>query len=185
MEAAENKKVLLPGVPDSGIFKIGTTDYIKFPSVNSQTPIVARDILFTSTFGTDNDFRNSKILKKLQEEYLPEVIEAVGAENVCSFKTDLTTLDGLKPYEDLESRVSLPTFDFYRANVKTFDRYPVGEWWWLATPDTAQPHYDPIWGVCVSPSGSVISDYYFNRSGVRPFYILNSSIFGSCEECHE
>lgn len=181
MEAAENKKVLFPNVKDGGIFKIGTTDYIKFPSVNGQTPIVARDILFKSYFGTDNDFRNSKILKKLQEDCLPKIIEAVGAENVCSFKTDLTTLDGLKTYEALESMASLPTFDFYRANVKIFDQYPVREWWWLATPDTAQPHYDPIWAVCVSPSGHFNYDDFFSRLGVRPFYILNSSIFGSCE----
>lgn len=181
MEAAENKKVLFPNVEDGDVFKIGNTDYIKFPSVNGQTPIVARDILFKSSFGADNDFRNSKILKKLQEDCLPEIIEAVGAENVCSFKTDLTTLDGLKTYEALESMVSLPTFDFYRANVKIFDQNPVREWWWLATPDTAQPHYDPVWAVCVSPSGIVISDYFNCLGGVRPFYILNSSIFGSCE----
>lgn len=181
MELAENKKVLFPNVADGGLFKIGVTDYIKFPSINGKTPIVARDILFNSSFGTDNDFRNSKILKKLQEEYLPEIIEAVGAENVCSFKTDLTTTDGLKPYEDLESMVSLPTFDFYRANVKIFDQYPVNDWWWLATPDTAQPHYDPVWTACVSPSGYFFSVIYCYRIGVRPFYILNSSIFGSCD----
>lgn len=182
MEVAENKKVIFPNIEDGGVFKIGNTDYIKFPSVNGQTPIVSRDILFTSAFGKDNDFRSSNVLKKLQEEYLPEVIDAVGAENVCTFKTDLTTMDGLKPYDDLESMVSLPTFDFYRANVKIFDKYPVGEWWWLATPDTAQPHYDPIWAVCVSPSGYIFSVRYYIHYGVRPFYILNSSIFGSCEE---
>lgn len=182
MEATENKKVLFPNVADGGLFKIGAADYIKFPSINGKTPIVARDILFNSNFGADNDFRSSKILKKLQEKYLPEIIEAVGAENVCSFKTDLTTLDGLKTYGDLESMVSLPTFDFYRANVKIFDQYPVNDWWWLATPDTAQPHYDPIWIVCVSPSGYFIYVSYSRHVGVRPFYILNSSIFGSCDE---
>lgn len=181
MAASENKQILFHDVPDGGLFKIGTTNYIKFPSVNGQTPIVARDILFKSSFGTDNNFRNSKIPKKLQEEYLPEVIEAVGAENICYFKTDLMTLDGLKPYEALESRVSLPTFDFYRANVKIFDKYPVDEWWWLATPDTAQPHYDPICALCVSPSGNFILGIYDFLIGVRPFYILNSSIFGSCD----
>lgn len=182
MAASENKQILFHDVPDGGLFKIGTTNYIKFPSVNGQTPIVSRDTLFTLTFGKSNDFRSSNILKKLQNEYLAEVIDAVGAENVCTFKTDLTTMDGLKPYEALESRVSLPTFDFYRANVKIFDQYPVGEWWWLATPDSAQPHYDPIWIACVSPSGDIYGDgCNGRRRGVRPFYILNSSIFGSCD----
>ena len=38
MAATENKKILFPGVPDGGLFKIGTTDYIKFPSVNGRRP---------------------------------------------------------------------------------------------------------------------------------------------------
>ena len=181
MEAAETKKVLFHNVPDGGLFKIGTTDYIKFPSVNGQTPIVARDILFRSRMGDNNDFRESVILKKLQEEYLPEIIETVGEENVLPFKTDLTTLDGLKPYEDLESQVSLPTFDFYRANVKIFDQYPVDEWWWTATPESANPHGRPVWSVCVAPSGLIRSGRYNFDGGVRPFYILKSDIFGSCE----
>lgn len=181
MEAAENKKVLFASVPDGGLFKIGTTDYIKFHSVNGKTPIVARDILFTSRMGNSNDFRSSVILKKLQEEHLPKIIKAVGEENVLTFKTDITTLDGLKPYADMESKVSLPTFDFYRANVEIFDQYPVGDWWWLATPYTAQPHYSPVWNVCVSPSGGINGGDCYYDGGVRPFYILNSSIFGSCE----
>lgn len=183
MAATENKKVLFPGVPDGGLFKIGTTDYIKFPNVNGQTPIVARDILFLSRFGNDNDTRKSDVIRKLQAEYLPEVIAAVGEENVCSFSTDLTALDGLHPYEDMESQVSLVTLDFYRKHVATFDNYPVDEWWWLATPESAAPHGNPWFTLCVSPSGRIsLGVCYLSGIGVRPFYILNSSIFGSCEE---
>ena len=181
MEKTERKNFLFSNVEDGGIFKIGNTDYIKFPTVDGKTPIVARDILFTSRFGDDNDTRNSKVIKKLQEEYLPEVIAAVGEENVCYFSTDLTTLDGLHPYEDMESQVSLVTMDFYRRNTAIFDKYPVGKWWWLATPESAKPHSNPYWTLCVSPSGNINYDYFNIDSGVRPFYILNSSIFGSCE----
>ena len=181
MKAAVNKKVLFPGVEDGGIFKIGNTDYIKFPDVDGKTPVVARDILFTSRFGEDNNLNNSDIIEKLRSEYLPEIIVAVGEENVLSFKTDLTTLDGLHPYEDLESQVSLPSMDFYRQHVAIFDRYPVNRWWWLATPDTAAYHGKPWYTLCVSPSGRIDRGYYDCDFGVRPFYILNSSIFGSCE----
>jgi hypothetical protein len=182
METAENKKVLFPDVPDGGLFKIGTTDYIKFPSVNGQTPIVARDVLFLSRFGNDNDARKSDVIKKLQAEYLPDVIAAVGEENVCSFATDLTALVGLHPYEDMESQVSLVTLDFYRKHVATFDNYPVDEWWWLATPESAAPHGKPWFTLCVSPSGHIFGGICDFVLGVRPFYILNSSIFGSYEE---
>lgn len=179
MEMTESKNVLFSNVEDGGIFKIGNTDYIKFPTVDGKTPIVARDILFTSSFGDDNDTRNSKVIKKLQEEYLPEVIAAVGEENVCYFITDLTTLDGLHPYEDMESQVSLVTLDFYRENTAIFDKYHVNKWWWLATPESSAPHSNPYWTLGVSPSGIIYGDYYYIVHGVRPFYILNSSIFGS------
>ena len=181
MEAVENKKVLFHNVEDGGIFKIGNTDYIKFPDVGGKTPVVARDVLFVSEFGKDNDTRNSGIIQKLQGEYLPEVIAAVGNENVYEFTTDLVTLDGLHPYEDMKSRVSLVTLDFYRKHVEIFDKYPVKDWWWLATPESAMPHGRPWCTLCVSPSGYVFSDYYYGDRGVRPFYILNSSIFGSSE----
>lgn len=181
MVATENKHVLFLNVEDGGIFKIGNTDYIKFPEVDGKTPIVARDILFFSRFGNDNDTRKSDVVKKLQAEYLPEIIAAVGEENVCSFVTDLTTLDGMHPYEDMESQVSLVTLDFYRTHVAVFDKYPVDEWWWLATPETAAPHGNPWYTLCVSPSGIIYYVFGNFDCGVRPFYILNSSIFGSCD----
>lgn len=175
------KKVLFPNVEDGGIFKIGKTNYIKFPDVHGKTPVVARDILFISRFGKDNDLLKSDVLDSLYKNYLPEVIAAVGKENVLKFKTDLTTLDGLHPYGDLESLVSLPTLDFYRKHVAIFDKYPVNEWWWLAAPESAAPHGKPRFTLCVSPSGFISIDGYDRDRGVRPFYILNSSIFGSCE----
>ena len=181
MEAVENKKVLFHNVEDGGTFKIGNTDYIKFPDVGGKTPAVARAVLFDSEFGKNNDTRSSCIIKKLQEAYLPEVVAEVGNENVCEFITDLTTLDGLRPYEDMKSRVSLVTLDFYRKHVEIFDKYPVEDWWWLATPDSAMPHGNPWYTLCVSPAGRVGYDCYYCDVGVRPFYILNSSIFGSSE----
>ena len=73
--------------------------------------------------------------------------------------------------------------DFYRANVEIFDKYPVDAWWWLAPPESAKPHDDPWWILCVSPAG-FIGDYNFNFNfiGVRPFLFLKSSIFESSEE---
>ena len=111
-------------------------------------------------------------------------MEAVGDDNLCSFKTDLTTLDGLKTYGEIESKISLPTMDFYRANVELFDKHKAERWWWLATADSAAPHWreDPF-VLCVSPRGSIINDIYDSgNGGVRPFCIFKSSIFGSSEE---
>ena len=182
MNTAENKTVSFPGVKDGDTFQVGGVEFIKFPAMNGGTPAVMKNIAFQSRFGDNNDLRTSDVQKKMEADILPKIISAIGEENLCTIKTDLTTLDGLKPYGVMESLISLPTFDFYRANVEIFDKYPVDDWWWLATPESAKPHDDPRWILCVSPSGYIGYDNYnYFNVGVRPFLIFNSSIFESSE----
>ena len=163
-------------------FKIGDVEFIKFEDKHGVTTAVTKDIVFNSNFGENNNFAESEILKKLKNEFLPKIIEEVGNENVFCFATDLTTLDGLKPYAPLQSKISLPTFDFYRNNVEIFDKYKLDKYWWLATPDTAQPHYEPTWAVCVSPNGFICLSDYCSNYGVRPILKFVSSISVSCED---
>ena len=168
---------------DGETFTIAGIEFIKFPAVGDATPVMARKCLFNSRFGDNNDLRNSDIIKKLESDVLFKITEAIGEENVLNFQTDLTTLDGLKPYGVMESKVSLPTLDFYRANAEVFDKYKVDEWFWLATPESAAPHDDPYWILCVAPSGIIYSGSYDNLDyGVRPFFFFNSSIFESFGE---
>ena len=181
---SENK-ILFPGVKPGDTFLIGDAEYIRFPDTPEGTPVVRKDIAFNSRFGENNDFRSSDILKRLQEEVLPQIIDAVGEENVCEFETDLTTLDGLKPYGVMKSRISLPTLDFYRANADIFGQHKTDVWWWLATPDSAAPNDSTYWILCVSPSGSIYN-VSFNVGdidyGVRPVLYFKSSIFESFED---
>ena len=179
----ELERVLFPNVKDGETFKIGGMEFIKFPENAAGVPVVAKDVLFRTAFGKNNNLAESNVLKELKERILPKIINEVGEENVLTFKTDLTAWDGLKPYEDLKSEISLVTMDFYRENIEIFDRYKVNNWWWLATPDSAEPHSNPYWILCVSPSGFL--NYYgcgSVRIGVRPFLIFDPSIFGSSEE---
>ena len=175
------QNILFPGVKDGEAFEVAGMEFIKFPSVDGMTPGVAKEILFTSRFGRNNNFADSEVLRRLQEEVLPKIIEAVGEDNVCSFKTDLTTLDGLKIYGEVESKISLPTMDFYRNNPEIFDKHNPGRWWWLATADSAAPRWeDDPFVLCVSPGGSIYDGHYsFGGRGVRPFCIFKSSIFVS------
>lgn len=172
----------IPFVKDGETFSVGGVEFIKFPEMNGTIPAVAKSIIFCSRFGDSNDLRCSDVLKKLEEEFLPKIIEAIGTENLCTIKTDLMTLDGLKPYGVMESLVSLPTLDFYRANVEIFDKHPVNNWWWLATPESANPHSAPSWVLCVAPSGCVGGNCIYGNYGVRPFLSFNSSIFESSAE---
>lgn len=177
-----NKGVKLSEVKDGNTFKIGDIEFIKFFDENGVTIAVTKDIVFNSTFGEDNNLHTSVVLERLDKEFLPKIAAIVGIENICKIETDLTTLDGLKPYGTLHSRISLPTVDFYRANVEIFDKYKLDKWWWLATPYSAKPHYDPVFVSCVSPSGDFNYDDCNGNSGVRPFLRFLSSICVSCEE---
>ena len=179
MSTNETKKANCP--KDGEVFTIAGMKFIKFPSVNGQTPVVMKDIAFRSRFGDNNDLRSSDVLKKMEAEILPRIIEVVGKENLCAVKTDLTTLDGLTPYGTMESLISLPTMDFYRAHAEIFGKYKPRDWWWLATPESAQPHSSANWNLCVSPSGYVYYGLFSDDFGVRPFCIFNSSIFESSE----
>ena len=184
MNTTENKKVIIPVVKDGETFTIAGMEFIKFPEIDGKVPVVMKDIAFNSRFGENNDLRASDVLKRMEKEILPKIIEAVGEENICTVHTDLTTLCGLKTYGVMESIISLPTLDFYRANVEIFDKYPVSDWWWLATPESTRPHDDPYWTLCVSPAGGIgLGDCDCGSGGgVRPFLIFKSSIFESCEE---
>ena len=77
------------------------------------------------------------------------------------------------------SKVSLPTFDFYRNNRATFAKYKLDDWWWLATPYTTSEYINNWWVSCVSPRGGFNGDVCSYGIGVRPFCILNSNIFVS------
>lgn len=178
-EERNMENISFKNIQDGETFTVGGYEFIKFPAVDGKVPAVAKDILYTSRFGDNNDLTVSEVLADLQQDFLPKIIEAVGKETLCEIHTDLTTLDGLKPYPVMESLVSLPTFDFYRAHVEIFDKYPTSDWWWTATPESANPHDSNRWIVCVSPSGLINIDYYGIDYGVRPFLLFESSIFGA------
>ncbi len=163
-------------------FDIGGIEFIKVTEENGEVTAVTKDIAFRSEFGKNNDFAKSGILKKLNKEFLPKIAAVIGEENILEHEVDLTSLDGLKTYGSIKSKISIPTFDFYRENVDVFDKHKVDTWWWLATPDTTPEHLNDTWCRCVSPDGSIDFGNYGNDDGVRPFLKFVSSIFVSNEE---
>ena len=179
---ANEKNICIPSVKDGETFKIGEMEFIKFPDKDGGTPVIMKNIAFRSRFGRANNFKESDILQKMKEEILPDIVEAIGEENLCPVTTDLTSLDGLKDYGAVESPIALPTLDFYRENAEIFQAHKLNCWWWLATP-WSTPANDDYWCVlCVSPSGYVfISSFDNGYHGVRPFLIFKSCIFGSPE----
>ena len=179
---SEVRTTILSEIPDGAIFKIGEYEFIKFSEENGVVAAVSKDSLFYSRFGNNNNFAESTVLQKLKEDILPEIEAYIGAENVLEFETDLLSLDGSAKYGTVRSKVSIPTFDFYRKNRAVFEKYKLDEWWWFATPESAQPHDDPSWTLCVSPSGLIdCGGGNYGNYGVRPFLHFVSSIFVSYE----
>lgn len=157
------------------IVKIGDIEFIMFPEVNGAVPIVAKDVAFTTSFGANNNLKESTELLAKLDEFLQKVISVVGEDNVLEFETDLTALDGTDDYRNISSKVSLYTLDFYRHNRKIFDKYKVDSYCWIATPDSTQNNLV----LCVSPGGRIVHNCCSRNGGVRPFLYLKSNIFVS------
>lgn len=162
------------------LFKIGKYKIIKVTEENGVVSAVFKNCPFKAAFGNNNNFAESDILKKLTEEILPYIENIVGAENVLEFETDLFSFDGSREYGSVKSKISIPTFDFYRNNREIFEKYKPDCYWWLATPDGTTKYGDSYWVRCVSRRGDFFINGYGNgRCGVRPFLHFASSIFAS------
>lgn len=158
-------------------FQVGRFTFINiYSDIYEGYIAVMRECVFDSSFGDNNNFGESEIFNRLKQDILPEILEYVGESNVFSFDTNLMTLDGLTPYGNLVSRISLPTLDIYRENVDIFDEYKIDEAWWLATPDTAPPHCRPLFVRCVIGDGTLGNYYCVSDLGVRPFCIFNPNM---------
>lgn len=166
-------------------FKIADIEFIKFADESGHTIAVAKDSAFDSRFGDNNNFSESRVKSRLESEILPKITEAVGAENIVEHEVDLLSLDGDDKWGKAKCKISIPTFDFYRRNVKIFDKYKIYEWWWLATPDTTEKHYNDYLTVCVSPRGGISGSSYDGDCCVRPFIIFVSSISVISVSCEE
>lgn len=179
---AEIRTTILSEISNGATFKIGNREFIKFSEENGVVTAVSKDCIYDSTFGPNNNFAESSILRDLEEGILSEIEAIAGADNVLEFETDLLSLDGSAKHGVMKSRVSIPTFDFYRKNRAVFEKYKLDKWWWLATPDSTSEYNSDNWIVCVSPSGGIYSVNCNDYLGVRPFWNFVSSISVSLGE---
>ncbi len=125
-----------------------------------------------------SDWKNSSLREYLNVEFLEKLSDAVGKENIISFKRDLFSLDGQTEYGSCEDKVSLLTVDEYRK-YRSMIPNTGNSWWWLITPwSTPCNDYERSVTV-VSPSGYISGNYCDYNFGFRPFCIFSSSIFES------
>lgn len=119
-----------------------------------------------------NDLINSKLAKNLKEKY---------GDNLSSISLDLTSMDGFKDYGSVEGDIlAIPNVQFL---MKFGDKIPlINNWYWLATPNQTPTRNDACYVQCVCSDGGVDCRDCCYVKGVRPFFILKSDIFVSCEE---
>ncbi len=167
---------------DGTIAKIG--EY-KFIVLKNDKTLNTVELLLKNTLGGDIvfgdtcDFKTSNV-KGILDTFTKQVEEIVGADNLLTHNVDLTTLDGLKDYGRVKTKMSLLTLAQYQEYVEILDRDILGDWWWLATPWSAPKHNYEKAVLCVSPRGDVNFNYgYGSGNGVRPFCVLKSNIFVS------
>lgn len=173
-------KVELCQVPAGEVVRIGDHEMIVLEQSGDTTALIRKDLLPTKEmFGSCNNFDGSYV-DGVCKKFAEEIASTVGEENLVEHTVDLISDDGLKDYGKIRRRASLLTADLYRRYVELLDKFKPDSWWWLATPFSTKRHDNDLWVKCVSPSGFIYFGlYYDDVIGVRPFCILNSSIFVS------
>ena len=165
-------------------FKVADIEFIKTGEENGQVAAVAKNSLFNTRFGDNNNFAESDIKKKLETEIIPRIEKAVGTENIIEQEVDLTALDGSDEYGKVKCKISLPTLDWFRKNHELAKKIFADKWSWLVTPWSTKKYGWEYSVLCVSPRGNVYGNYcrYYDR-GVRPFINFLSSISVISESC--
>lgn len=135
--------------------------------------MLADEIIYNMEFGDNNDWRESPIREKLNEELYQKVIVDLGLDTLVTIHTDLFSHDGLKDYGKCEDNISLLTYDLYRNNRENIKG--IDEWWWTCTPDsTPLGNNSHCVQYVFSGGGAGCGVCDWNDGGVRPFFILKS-----------
>lgn len=147
------------------------------------TAVIRKDLLEDAMeFGnSNNDWRESNIRKYLNNGYLKEIEAEFGEYNIVEHTTNLFSMDGLDDYGTCRDKVGLLDIDQYRKYRKILGKN-MDSWWWLLTPDSTPSGWSAQCVQCVDNGGGVDCDDCDCSGSVRPFCILKSSIFVSCDK---
>ncbi|WP_270425450.1 hypothetical protein [Blautia intestinalis] len=147
--------------------------------VNGDTCIVRKEVLTSNIkFGETNNYSKSDLRKYLNTEYLKEIMNEFGEIELHT--VDMLSMDGDDSYGKCKDLVSAMTFDRWRKYHKYIGNEDCIEW--LSTPNKTEKSNDARCVRIVDSDGCVgYSDCYWNDYGVRPFFILKSSILVSVD----
>ena len=147
--------------------------------VNGDTCIIRKETIKNIRFGETNNYSKSNLRKYLNTECLKEIMDEFGEIELHT--VDMLSMDGDGFYGKCENLVSAMTFDRWRKYHKYIGNADCIEW--LSTPNQTEKSNDIYYVQVVRSDGSV--DYCgccWGGGGVRPFFILKSSILVSVDK---
>lgn len=139
------------------------------------TGVVKKELLDTTmSFGENNNWKNSKRRKWLNSKYYDFLCQKFGVENIIIHEVDLLSMDGYDDYGVSENMVSDMTLDRYRKYHKYIG--DCNKSYFLATPESTPSGHGASDVPYVSGDGVMRRAGCDWNLGVRPFFILKSSI---------
>ena len=177
----QKNKVMLKDIPVGGKFVTGIGRFIVLEQKEDSTVVITEDLYREDVKFDDDctDYKKSSLRELCEGEILNEFSDEFGEENICTNEAGLVTLDGQEVFGKLLTKVRPLTFDEAREYNDLLVNKDLPDWYWTCTPwSTKERGWDYSVAV-VSPSGGIISNYYDDSIGVRPFCILKSNIFVS------
>lgn len=177
----ELKKKQLSELKPGDIFKDKErTEYIVCDQLDESTLVIRKDLLEEDmSFGENNDWRESKVKDYLNSVYLQELKKNFGEDAIRKIRTKLTSLDGYDEYGISNDMVGMMTaIDYmeYYKYIGNCDRT-----YWLSTPNSTESGVNDRYVQVVYSNGGAFCNGCRWDHGVRPFFILQSDIFVSCE----
>lgn len=177
----ESKKKQLSELKPGDVFKDPKgTEYIVCDQFDKSTLVIRKDLLEEDmSFGKNNDWRESKVKDYLNSGYFQELKKNFGEDAIRKIHTKLTSLDGYDDYGISNDMVGMMTaIDYmeYHKYIGNCDRP-----YWLLTPNSTESGVNDCCVRVVNSYGSAGCGDCDLEYGVRPFFILQSDIFVSCE----
>ncbi len=171
---AEEQKHTLGDAQCGSVVKIGNREFIVLEHSKETTAVITKSFADSMEFGTDGDYRTSKVRKYCNGKFYEELAKAVGKENIIEHTVRLDADDGTGKGVQCKDNVSILTNDLYRRYRDYLPAY--GNWWWTATRVNATDSDYARYVCCVGSYGVLSWGGCGCCDGVRPFCILNSSI---------
>ncbi len=180
-EREKTSKVQLSTLNPGETFKVGEHDFIVLKQGEEVTHVISKDFMAENIKFDENtrDYKKSNLKKVIERDIQPLIEKEVGADNIIEHEVDLTSVDIQNEFGKCKCKVRPITFDEAREFNNLIADENLDDWWWTCTPWSTEKRGYKYSIAVVLPSGDILSNYCFNRNGVRPVCILKSNIFVS------